>query len=193
VSGMDAMSITDEALRANVALAEGYDPTRGGRPAPKIAIVTCADPRLSGITQLLGLSDADVDMIRNVGTVVDDDVVRSLVISTRVLGTREIMIINHNGCGLTTFADAELEARLRAETGAWPVVPARFYSFTDAEENTREQVRKARTHPWISREVSVRGFVFDVDTGRLSEVLVEEAAQNGPVVGDPAPSAAALA
>ena len=170
------MGLIDDALRANATLAEGYDPARGGRPAPKIAIVTCADPRLSGILPLLGLAEADVDMIRNVGTVVDDDVIRSLVVSTRVLGTKEIMIINHNGCGLTTFTDPDLEKRLRDETGRLPIAPARFYSFTDAEANTREQVAKARQHPWISADVAVRGFVFDVDTGRLSEVLAADAA-----------------
>jgi carbonic anhydrase len=164
------VSLIDEALSANAALAVGYDSARGARPAPKIAIVTCADPRLSGILGLLGLREADVDMIRNVGTVVDDDVIRSLVVSTRLLHTAEIMIINHNGCGLTTFIDAELEARLRAETGEFPIAPARFYSFTDAEANTLEQVAKARSHPWISPDVPIRGFVFDVDTGLLSEV-----------------------
>lgn len=165
------MSIIDDALIANATLATGYDPGRGGRPAPKIAIVTCADPRLSGITQLLGLADADVDMIRNVGTVIDDDSVRSLLVSTRVLGTREIMIINHNECGMTTFTDEELETRLHSETGVLPIAPARFYSFTDAEQNTREQMEKTRSHPWISPDVAVRGFIFDVHTGRLSEVF----------------------
>jgi carbonic anhydrase len=169
------MSIIDQALRANETIAGDYDPNLGKPPAPRIAIVTCADPRLSGIVRMLGLNDADVDMIRNVGTVIDDDSVRSLVISTRVLGTREIMIINHNDCGMTKFADGELEERLRNETGTSPIAPARFYSFTDAERNTREQVQKARSHPWISPDVAVRGFVFDVDTGRLSEVLPQQA------------------
>jgi carbonic anhydrase len=164
------MSLIDEALSANAVLANDYDPARGGPPAPRIAVVTCADPRLSGIVQMMGLADADVDMIRNVGTVIDDDSIRSLVISTRVLGTREIMIINHNGCGMTTFSDAELERRLRQETGKSPIAPARFYSFTDADANTREQIEKVRSHPWISEDVPVRGFVYDVDTGRLSEV-----------------------
>ena len=164
------MGLIDDALTANATLADGYDPSHSGPPAPKIAIVTCADPRLSGILPLLGLAEPDVDMIRNVGTVVDDDVIRSLIVSTGVLGTREIMIINHNGCGLTTFTDADLEKRLRDETGKFPIAPAKFYAFTDAEENTREQVAKVRSHPWISSDVSVRGFVFDVDTGRLSEV-----------------------
>jgi carbonic anhydrase len=168
------MSIIDEALEANATLARDYDASNSGRPAPKIAIVTCADPRLSGVVKLLGLSDADVDMIRNVGTVIDDDSVRSLVVSTRVLGTREIMIINHNECGMTTFTDDELERRLRDETGESPIAPARFYSFTDAEQNTREQMQKTRSHPWISHDVAVRGFIFDVHTGRLSEVLPQE-------------------
>ena len=168
------MSIIDEALSANATLADGFDPSHSGPPSPKIAIVTCADPRLSGILRLLGLDEADVDMIRNVGTVIDDDSVRSLVISTRVLGTTEIMIINHDGCGMTTFTDDELEQRLRAETGNAPLAPAKFYAFTDAAENTREQMLKARSHPWISPDVAIRGFVFDVGTGRLSEVSPAE-------------------
>ena len=160
------MSLIDDAVAANATIANEYDPALGAPPAPKIAIVTCADPRLSGIVRMLGLADADVDMIRNVGTVIDDDSIRSLVISTRVLGTREIMIINHNGCGMTTFTDGELEERLRDETGMSPIAPARFYSFTDPEQNTREQMQKTRSHPWIAADVSVRGFIFDVDTGR---------------------------
>ena len=165
------MSLIDEALSANATIANDYDPDRGKPPAPKIAIVTCADPRLSSIEQMLGLAEADVDMIRNFGTVIDDDAVRSLVLSTRLLGTREIMIINHTDCGMLRFTDRELEQRLRKETGQAPIAPARFYSFTDAEENTKEQIQKARSHPWISPEVPIRGFVYDVRTGRLSEVF----------------------
>jgi carbonic anhydrase len=165
------MSLIDGALSANRMVAGDYDPNLGKPPAPKIAIVTCADPRLSGIAARLGLADADVDMIRNVGTVVDEDAVRSLIISTRLLGTREIMIINHNDCGMTKFTDGELRDRLREETGTLPVAPAAFSSFTDPEENTREQMVKARSHPWISADVPIRGFVFDVFTGRLTEVL----------------------
>jgi carbonic anhydrase len=84
------------------------------------------------------------------------------------------MIINHNDCGLTKFADDELEVRLRKVTGKSPIAPAKFYSFTDVEENTKEQVRKARTHPWISPDVPIRGFVFDINTGRLGEVFPDE-------------------
>jgi carbonic anhydrase len=165
------MSIIDAALSANATIANDFDPHRGEPPAPKIAIVTCADPRLSNIEQMLGLAEGDVDMIRNFGTVIDDDAIRSLVLSTRLLGTREIMIINHTDCGMLRFTDGEMEDRLRMETGQTPIAPARFYSFTDVETNTREQMQKARSHPWISPEVPVRGFVYDVKTGRLSEVF----------------------
>jgi carbonic anhydrase len=165
------MSMIDEALSANGTIANGYDPSRGKSPAPKIAIVTCADPRLSSIEQMLGLAEADVDMIRNFGTVIDDDAVRSLVLSTRLLGSKEIMIINHTDCGMLKFTDSDMENRLRKDTGQAPIAPAKFYSFTDAVANTREQIQKARSHPWISPEVPVRGFVYDVKTGRLSEVF----------------------
>ena len=165
------MSIIDEALSANATIANGFDPSRGAPPKPRIAIVTCADPRLTDIEQMLGLAHKDVDMIRNFGTVIDDDAVRSLVLSTRLLNTKEIMIINHTDCGMLRFTDDDLEDRLRKETGKAPIAPAKFYSFTDAEANTKEQIQKARSHPWISPDVPVRGFVYDVSTGRLSEVL----------------------
>lgn len=171
------MTIIDDALAANAAAASSYDASRSGPPKPKIAIVTCADPRLSGILRLLALDEAEVDMIRNVGTVIDDDTIRSLVISTRLLGTKEIMIINHDGCGMTTFTDADLEARLRSESAEWPIAPARFFSFTDPVQNTREQMRKTRSHPWIAADVPVRGFVFDVGTGLLAEVAADEPAE----------------
>ena len=164
------MSIIDEALSANASIAKGYDSSRGGPPKPQMAVATCADPRLSGILQLMGIADADVDMIRNFGTVIDDDAVRSLVLSTRLLGTKEIMIINHTDCGMLRFTDDELENKLRKETGKSPIAPSKFYSFTDAEANTKEQILQARSHPWISKDVPIRGFVFDVKTGRLSEV-----------------------
>jgi len=168
------MTIIDDALSANSAIADGFQPVVVTPPAPKIAIVTCADPRLSGIVKMLGLDDADIDMIRNVGSVVDDDAIRSLVISTQVLGTREIMIINHTDCGMLRFTDDELQSRLRDETGSSPIAPANFYSFRDTELNTREQVQKARSHPWLDADVPVRGFVYDLHTGRLSEVLARE-------------------
>jgi carbonic anhydrase len=165
------MSVIDEALSANATIANHYDPDSVKPPAPKIAIVTCADPRLSNIGRMLGLTEDDVDMIRNFGTVIDDDAVRSLILSTRLIGSREIMIVNHTDCGMLRFTDEEMEERLRKATGQAPIAPARFYSFTDAEQNTKEQIQKARSHPWISQEVPIRGFVFDVHTGRVSEVF----------------------
>jgi carbonic anhydrase len=166
-----AMSMIDDALAANATIAKKFDASHAGPPAPKIAIVTCADPRLSNILAMLDIDEADVDMIRNFGTVIDDDAIRSLVLSTRLLGTKEIMIINHNDCGLTKFTDAQMEDQLRKATGKSPIAPAKFYSFTNAEENTREQIQKARSHPWISPDVPIRGFVYDVNTGLLSEVF----------------------
>jgi carbonic anhydrase len=108
---------------------------------------------------------------RNFGTMIDDDSIRSLVLSTRLLGSKEIMIINHTDCGMLRFTDSDMENRLRKDTGEAPIAPAKFYSFTDAETNTKEQIQKARSHPWISPDVPVRGFVDDVKTGRLSEVF----------------------
>jgi carbonic anhydrase len=173
------MSLIDKALSANATIANDYDPSRGKPPAPKIAIVTCADPRLTDIEQMTGLAHADVDMIRNFGTVIDDDAIRSLVLSTRLLGTQEIMIINHTDCGMLRFTDTELEDRLRRETGQAPIAPAKFYSFTDAAANTKEQIQKARSHPWISPEIPIRGFVYDVSTGRLGEVFADHETVNG--------------
>jgi carbonic anhydrase len=88
------------------------------------------------------------------------------------------MIINHTDCGMLRFTDTELEDKLRRETGQAPIAPAKFYSFTDAVANTKEQIHKARSHPWISPQVPIRGFVYDVRTGRLNEVFADEAALN---------------
>ncbi len=129
------------------------------------------DPRLTDILQALGLDSGDADVIRNAGSVINDDSIRSLLVSTRVLGTREIMIINHTDCGMQTFTDRDLEQKLENMTGAAPVAPSRFYSFVDLEANTREQIRKVKTHPWIPRNIPVRGFIYDVSTGRIQEVV----------------------
>jgi carbonic anhydrase len=164
------MSVIDEIVSANKTIANGNDPRPVMKPAPRLAIVTCMDPRLNNILQMLGLGVDDADLIRNAGTVIDDDSVRSLLVSTRLLGSGEIMIINHTDCGMLTFTDSALEDQLRKETGQVPIAPARFYSFSDIEDNTREQMQKARSHPWISPTVPVRGFIFDLETGLLREV-----------------------
>jgi len=164
------MSIIDKALEANRKYAKKHDPKLGKPPAPKIAVVTCMDPRLSDLSGILGLPPSDIDVIRTGGPAVTEDVLGELVVSTRVLGSREIMLLNHTGCGFTTFTDDELNARLVASTGDSSPAPMRFFSYKDPEQNTREQIEKVRSHPWIEKEVPVRGFVFDVETGLLREI-----------------------
>src|SRR3954464_6890831 len=164
------MGIIDNALKANRDYAKRHDPKLAQPPAPKLAVVTCMDPRLSNLPEILGLPHADIDVIRTGGPALTDDVLGELVVSTRVLGTTEILLLNHTGCGFTTFTDAELNARLSASTGDGSPAPVRFYSYSDPEQNTQEQIKKVRSHPWIAPDVPVRGFVFDVETGRLREV-----------------------
>jgi carbonic anhydrase len=164
------MSIIDKALRANRNYAKSYNPTLGKHPAPKIAVVTCMDPRLSDLPGILGLPEADLDVIRTGGPAVTEDVLAELIVSNRIIGTTEILLLNHTGCGFTTFTDDELNAKLSASTGDASPAPMRFFSYKDPEENTREQIKKVRSHPWIAKEVPVRGFIFDVDTGLLKEV-----------------------
>jgi carbonic anhydrase len=170
MSGGNPMSIIDKALEANRNYAKKYDPALGKRPAPKLAVVTCMDPRLSDLSGILGVPQADLDVIRTGGPAVTQDVLGELVVSTRILGTREILLLNHTGCGFTTFTDEELNAKLSASTGDASPAPMRFFSFKDPEENTREQIKTVRSHPWIAKDVPVRGLIFDVDTGLLREV-----------------------
>src|ERR1700733_7338351 len=164
------MTIIDDALKANRRYAKTHDRKLAQRPAPKIAVVTCMDPRLSNLPAILGLPQADIDVIRTGGPAVTDDVLGELVVSTRVLGTKEIMLLNHTGCGFTTFTDEELNVRLAASTGDASPAPMRFFSYKDPRQNAREQINKVRSHPWIAKEVPVRGFVFDMETGHFSKV-----------------------
>lgn len=171
------MSLIDNAVEANRSYAaKTHDPKRAQRPAPKIAVVVCMDPRMSDLSAILGVPMADIDVIRTGGPVVTDDVISELLVSNHVLGSKEIMLLNHTGCGWTTFTDDELNKKLAATTGDSSPVPMRFYAYTDPVQHTREQIHKVRSHPWISKEVPVRGFVFDMETGLLSEVdaLVEQ-------------------
>ena len=164
------MSIISNALEANQAYARHYDRKLGAHPTPKLAVVTCMDPRLSDLSGILGMPSADLDVIRTGGPAVTEDVLGELIVSTRVLGTTEIMILNHTGCGFTTFTDQELNARLAVLTGITTPAPMRFFAFKDPEQNTRDQIAKVRSHPWIAKEVPVRGFIFDVETGLLREI-----------------------
>jgi carbonic anhydrase len=164
------MSIIDRALKANRAYANGYRSKRGRRAAPKIAVVTCMDPRLSNLPEILGLPHADIDVIRTGGPAVTEGVLGELVVSNRVLGTREIMILNDTSCEFIAFSDDEAGARPSARVAGASAEPVCFFSYRDSEENTREQLKIVRSHPWIPEDVSVRGFVLDNETGLLSEV-----------------------
>jgi carbonic anhydrase len=162
------MSIIDKALEANNNYAKHYDPTLGRRPAPKIAVVTCMDPRLSDLSGILGLPQADIDVIRTGGPAVTENVLAELIVSNRVLGTTEILLLNHTACGFTTFTDDEMNAKLGASTGDASPAPMRFFSYRDPEDNTREQIKRVRSHPWISKDVPVRGFIFRCGNGTIA-------------------------
>jgi carbonic anhydrase len=167
----ETMSAIDRVVEANRRYAEGFGHggLPGRPPALRLAVLSCLDCRLH-VAKLLGLEPGDAHIMRNAGGVVTEDVLRSLIVAYHIGGDREFMIINNTKCGMLTFKDEELAARLQRETGKTPVVPARFLAFTDLEENVREQIRKARSHPWIPDGLAVRGFIYDVDTGRLTEV-----------------------
>jgi carbonic anhydrase len=162
------MSTIDELLRNNERYAQSFD--KGDLPMPpakKVAIVTCMDARLSPYV-MLGLSEGDAHVIRNAGGVITDDEIRSLVISQRLLGTREIMLIHHTDCGMLTFSDDEVKGQIQEEVGIKPLFA--LESFTDLEEDVRQSIRRIETSPFIPYKESVRGFVYDVETGRLREV-----------------------
>ncbi|MGA8643122.1 hypothetical protein [Candidatus Binatus sp.] len=141
------MSIIDKALEANRNYAKSYDPTLGKRPAPKIAVVTCMDPRLSDLPGILGLPQADIDVIRTGGPAVTEDVLGELVVSNRVLGTTEILLLNHTGCGFTTFTDDELNKKLSASTGDASPAPMRFFSYKDPSKIPGSRSRKSGRIP----------------------------------------------
>lgn len=136
-------------------------------PARKIAIVACMDARLE-TGALLGLEEGDAHVIRNAGGVVTDDVVRSLLISQRLLGTREIMLIHHTDCGMMTFTDEEIRASVEAETGLRP--PFAMRTFSNLEEDVRQSIARLRASPFVAHKGAIRGFVCEVETGRLREV-----------------------
>jgi len=167
------MAVTDDALKANESYAKNFN--QGGLampPAKKVAIVACMDARLT-IEPMLGLKTGDAHIIRNAGGIVTEDVLRSLIISQQLLDTSEVIIINHTDCGMLTFHDEELEQELKRNTGKTPITPSRFFAFNDLQQNVREQIGKLRLHPWIPQSVTIRGFVFDVKSGKLQEVTAE--------------------
>jgi carbonic anhydrase len=163
------MSVIDEIIQANEIYAQTHEPRRlTPSPERKLAVLTCMDTRLS--IRTLGLRTADAHIIRNAGGIVTDDTLRSLLVSHYLLDTQEFMVINHTDCGLMRTTEQDLRGRIESSTGTAAIAPARFYAFQDLDENVRQQLQKLRTHPWIPKKVALRGFVYDVVTGRLREI-----------------------
>ena len=164
------MSVTDEYLRNNEAYARTFTGPLPLPPSKAVAVVACMDARLN-VYALLGLQDGEAHVIRNAGGAVTEDGIRSLTISQRLLGTREIILIHHTDCGMLTFTDAELNAQLVRDTGIRPAWSAE--TFEDLDADVRQSIRRVKTSPLLLHTDHVRGFVFDVATGRLREVVSE--------------------
>ncbi len=161
------MSKTDEYLANN----ERYAETHGGQlpmpPSAGVAVVACMDARLN-VYGILGLQEGEAHVIRNAGGVVTDDEIRSLAISQRLLGTSEIILIHHTDCGMLTFTDDAFKAGIEKETGIKPTWSAE--AFADLDEDVRQSIRRIKASPFVPHTDSVRGFVFDVASGKLREV-----------------------
>jgi carbonic anhydrase len=162
------MSNTDELLRNNEAYAASFD--AGDLPLPpakKLAVVACMDARLD-VHRILGLEPGDAHVIRNAGGAVTDDAIRSLAISQRLLGTEEIVLIHHTGCGMLTFSDDEFKLAIEGDTGIRPQWAAE--AFGDLDADVQQSIARIQASPFIPNKSSVRGFVYEVETGKLREV-----------------------
>jgi len=166
------MTIIDELVENNRAYSERVpDQQLDVKPSRQLTIVTCMDSRLDAF-QALGLNDGEAHVLRNAGGVITDDMIRSLAISQRRLGTRSVMLIHHTNCGMQTITDDGFRAELQEATGTAPAFA--IESFTDAESDVAQSIRRVRRSEFIPHREDVRGFVFDVNTGALSEVVVED-------------------
>ena len=162
------MGVIDELLSKNERFAESVREAHlAVEPSRRLAIVTCMDSRLD-VFAALGLGDGEAHVLRNAGGVITDDVIRSLAISQRRLGTREVMLIHHTDCGLEKIGDDEFRAELQADTGVAPAFA--IESFNDIEADVRQSILRVRRSAFLPNRDSVRGFVYDVDTHRLREV-----------------------
>jgi carbonic anhydrase len=162
------VTATDELLRNNAEFASAF--TDGDLPMPpsrNLAVVACMDARLN-VYALLGLGPGEAHVIRNAGGVVSEDVIRSLAISQRLLGTREVILVHHTDCGMLTFTDDQVKADIEAETGVRP--PFALEAFSDLERDVRQSIARIKASPFVPSKDSVRGFVYDVRSGRLQEV-----------------------
>jgi carbonic anhydrase len=162
------MSTTDELLANNDAYAASFDKADLPLPpAKKLAVVACMDARLD-VYGILGLQAGDAHVIRNAGGVVTDDGIRSLAISQRLLGTEEIILIHHTDCGMLTFTDDDFKRSIQEETGIKPAWAAEAFSELDVD--VRQSIARIKGSPFIPRKDSVRGFVYEIESGRLREV-----------------------
>jgi carbonic anhydrase len=158
----------DDLLANNAEYAAGHDHLElDVRPARRLAVVTCMDARIDAYA-VLGLANGDAHILRNAGGVITDDVIRSLAISQRRLGTNEIVLIHHTRCGMQTITDDGFRAELQEATGMAPSFA--IESFTDVEADVRQSIARVRRSPFLLHTTGVRGFVYDVDTGLLHEV-----------------------
>lgn len=163
------MSTTEELLENNRQYARAFK--EGGKPAPparRVAILTCMDARLHP-ERFLGLEIGDAHVIRNAGGRASDDAIRSLIVSSHLLGTRQYLVIHHSDCGMVTLSNDHLRNKLAAETGA-DASHIDFLPFSDPEESVRDDVQRIRESPFIPTDISVAGFVYDVETGELTSV-----------------------
>jgi carbonic anhydrase len=162
------MTSTDQLVANNDTYAESFD--KGDLPLPpatKVAVVACMDARLN-VYGALGLEEGDAHVIRNAGGVVTDDAIRSLAISQRLLGTEEIVLIHHTGCGMLTFTDDDFKRSIEEDTGIRPEWAAE--AFPDLDADVRQSIARIKASPFIPRKDVIRGFVYEVETGRLREV-----------------------
>jgi len=162
------MSATEEFLANNARYAEQFDGPLPMPPAKGVAVIACMDARLN-VYGILGLNDGEAHVIRNAGGVVTDDEIRSLAISQRLLGTREIILIHHTDCGMLTFTDDAFKRAIQDDTGIKPAWSAE--AFADLEEDVRQSAARIAASPFVPHKDSIRGFIFDVATGKLSEVI----------------------
>ncbi|MGH3717830.1 MAG: beta-class carbonic anhydrase [Pseudonocardiaceae bacterium] len=161
------MSVTDELLANNSRYTATFTGPLPLPPAKHVAIVACMDARLD-VYRILGLNEGEAHVIRNAGGVITDDEIRSLAISQRLLGTREIILIHHTECGMLTFNDDEFKKSIQDETGIKP--PWAAEAFPDLDEDVRQSIARVKASPFVPNKDSIRGFVFDVATGKLNEV-----------------------
>ncbi|OBJ42056.1 carbonate dehydratase [Mycolicibacterium mucogenicum] len=163
------MTVTDEYLANNQAYAESFAGPLPLPPSKHVAVVACMDARLD-VYRILGVSEGEAHVIRNAGGVITDDEIRSLAISQRLLGTREIILIHHTDCGMLTFTDDDFKKAIQDETGLKPAWAAE--AFSDIAEDVRQSLRRIEANPFVTKHESLRGFIFDVATGKLNEVAV---------------------